>query len=97
MLQNLIDSLTGKNKKQITQTNLKEVLDMVTLYMTAKLERHFEFYLMYDEFLCGEKFITPPAKGEFYVYENESYEVLSVSHYSGGDKPNRIVVKRLKE
>lgn len=97
MLQNLIDSLTGKNKKQITQTNLKEVLDMVTLYMTAKLERRFEFYLVNDEFLCDDKFITPPAKGEFYVYENESYEVLSVSHYSGGDKPNRILVKRLNE
>lgn len=97
MLQNLLDFLSGKNKKQTTQTNLKEVLDMVTLYMAAKLERYFEFYLLNDEFLCGENFITPPSKGEFYVYENESYEVVSISYYSGGDKPSRIVVKRLLE
>lgn len=85
--------------------NLKDLTEDFISSIAVRLERE---YLYYEVFEDGRKpecigstcFVTPPAKGEYYLFHKkneivETYEVINTAHSHSADRAGYLYLKKV--
>lgn len=86
--------------------NLKEIADDFISSIAVRLEKEYLYYEVFEdsrkpECIGSTCFITPPAKGEFYLFHKknelvETYIVVNVAHSHSVDIAGYLYLKKVE-
>ena len=79
--------------------DLKKITEELLSSIAVTLQREYIIKeLENDTYVYSDCFITPPAKGEFYITNKAIYEVIQVTHsYRSSHEAGVIQVKKVRE
>lgn len=87
--------------------NLKDLTEDFISSIAVRLEKEYLYYEVFEdgrkpENFGGSCFVTPPAKGEYYlIYRKDqiidTYIVVNVAHVHNSDRAGYLYLKKVEE